>query len=56
LSYDDGRTWHRVAGDSDGRFRLNAPNTASYVSLRATAKNSAGNSVTQKVIRAFGLR
>ncbi|MDX3234201.1 S8 family serine peptidase [Streptomyces sp. ME03-5709C] len=56
LSYDDGRTWHRSACGSDGRFRLDAPHKASFVSLRATAKDSAGNAVHQTVIRAFGLR
>ncbi|MFE0631732.1 S8 family serine peptidase [Streptomyces sp. NPDC058864] len=56
LSYDDGRTWHKSACGSDGRFRLDAPNKASFVSLRATARDSAGNSVHQTVIRAFGLR
>ncbi len=57
LSYDDGRTWHKAAGGgADGRFRLDAPHKASFVSLRATAKDSAGNAVHQTVIRAFGLR
>ncbi|WTG48226.1 S8 family serine peptidase [Actinacidiphila glaucinigra] len=56
LSYDDGRTWHKAARGSDGRFRLDAPGKASFVSLRASAKDSAGNSVKQTVIRAFGLR
>ncbi|WP_329189661.1 hypothetical protein [Actinacidiphila glaucinigra] len=41
---------------SDGRFRLDAPGKASFVSLRASAKDDAGNSVKQTVIRAFGLR
>ncbi|MFF3256342.1 hypothetical protein ACFYWP_36325 [Actinacidiphila glaucinigra] len=56
LSYDDGRTWHKAARGSDGRFRLDAPGKASFVSLRASAKDDAGNSVKQTVIRAFGLR
>ncbi|SNT50428.1 PA domain-containing protein [Actinacidiphila glaucinigra] len=56
LSYDDGRTWRKAACGSDGRFRLDAPGKASFVSLRASAKDSAGNSVQQTVIRAFGLR
>ncbi len=56
LSYDDGRTWHKAACGSDGRFRLDAPDKASFVSLRASAKDSAGNAVHQTVIRAFGLR
>jgi subtilisin family serine protease len=56
VSYDDGATWHKAACDHDGRYRLDAPNKASYVSLRASAGDSAGNSVRQTVIRAFGLR
>ncbi|MEU9546648.1 S8 family serine peptidase [Streptomyces mirabilis] len=56
LSYDDGTTWHRATCDHDGRYRLDAPKKASYVSLRASAEDSAGNAVHQTVIRAFGLR
>ncbi|WP_326815906.1 MULTISPECIES: S8 family serine peptidase [unclassified Streptomyces] len=56
LSYDDGRTWHKAVCGTDGRFRLDAPNKASFVSLRASAKDSAGNAIHQTVIRAFGLR
>ncbi|MET8139307.1 S8 family serine peptidase [Sphaerisporangium sp. NPDC005288] len=55
LSYDDGRTWHRVTCDHDGRYRLSAPRTASFMSLRAGAKDSAGNAVTQTITRATGL-
>ncbi|WP_432043885.1 S8 family peptidase [Streptomyces cadmiisoli] len=56
VSYDDGRTWHRVAAGRDGRFALSAPRQADFVSLRTTARDSAGNTVTQEVTRAFGLR
>ncbi|MFL6053795.1 MAG: S8 family peptidase [Actinoallomurus sp.] len=56
LSYDDGKTWHTATRDSHGNFRLDAPDKASYVSLRASAHDSAGNSVRQTVIRAFGVR
>ncbi|WP_240362625.1 PA domain-containing protein [Streptomyces sp. S1D4-23] len=56
LSYDDGTTWHRATCDHDGRYRLDAPKKASYVSLRASAEDSAGNAVHQTVIRAFALR
>jgi hypothetical protein len=56
LSYDDGRTWHTATRDGHGNFRLDAPGKASYVSLRASARDSAGNSVRQTVIRAFGVR
>ncbi|MFD7438394.1 S8 family serine peptidase [Streptomyces sp. NPDC059861] len=56
LSYDEGRTWHKADCGSDGRFRLGAPRKASFVSLRANAKDAAGNAVRQTVIKAFGLR
>ncbi|MER7682837.1 S8 family serine peptidase [Streptomyces sp. NPDC096934] len=55
-SYDGGTTWHRATRDHDGRYRLDAPKKASYVSLRASVEDSAGNAVHQTVIRAFGLR
>ncbi|MFG1706643.1 S8 family serine peptidase [Nonomuraea sp. M3C6] len=56
LSYDDGKTWQRSTCGHDGRCRLDAPKKASFVSLRASAGDSAGNTVTQTVIRAVGLR
>jgi hypothetical protein len=49
ISYDDGRTWHK--GSS-----LRAPRTASYVSLRVSVRDNAGNTVKQELTRAFGLR
>jgi hypothetical protein len=54
LSYDDGRTWRRASG-RDGEFRLDAPKKSAFVSLRASAHDSAGNTVSQTVIRAAGL-
>ncbi|MDX3094639.1 S8 family serine peptidase [Streptomyces sp. ME19-03-3] len=56
VSYDDGRTWRETACGHDGRCKLSAPKQARFVSLRAHAHDSAGNAVTQTVIRAFGLR
>ncbi|MFD7681324.1 S8 family serine peptidase [Streptomyces sp. NPDC060187] len=56
MSYDGGTTWHRAMRDHEGRYRLDAPKNASYVSLRASAADSAGNKVHQTVIQAFGLR
>ncbi|WP_329140194.1 S8 family serine peptidase [Streptomyces sp. NBC_01476] len=56
LSYDDGRTWQKSTAGHDGEFRLDAPRRASFVSLRASVRDAAGNGVTQTVIRAFGLR
>ncbi|MFF5083251.1 S8 family serine peptidase [Actinoplanes sp. NPDC000266] len=50
VSYDDGRTWRTLRG------KLDAPRSAKYVSVRATAEDKATRSaVTQTVIRAFGL-
>jgi hypothetical protein len=59
VSYDDGATWQRLDTDErNGAWRgtLHAPDTAVSVSLRTTAKDDTGGSVTQSVIRAFGLR
>ncbi len=56
VSYDDGHTWREITSGDDGRFGLSAPKKAQFVSLRAHAHDSAGNAVTQTVIRAFGLR
>ncbi|WP_308405240.1 S8 family serine peptidase [Streptomyces sp. B93] len=59
FSYDDGATWHRAtlkrAGDS-WRTRLDAPRSARFVTLRATARDAGGNSVEQRIDRAFGVR
>lgn len=56
LSYDDGASWHPVNVQLSGKARVDAPAKAEFVSLRATVKDTAGNSVTQTVDRAFGLR
>ncbi|MGW4644172.1 S8 family serine peptidase [Sphaerisporangium sp. NPDC004334] len=59
VSYDDGATWRsaRLARSGDGwRTRLDAPRTAHAVTLRAFAKDTEGNSVSQTITRAFGLR
>ncbi|MET9478427.1 hypothetical protein [Streptomyces sp. NPDC002922] len=56
MSYDDGHTWQKITSGEDGRFALSAPREVRFVSLRAHAHDSAGNAVTQTVIRAFGLR
>lgn len=49
ISYDDGATWHTTQ-------RIDAPSKTQYASVRATARDTKGNTVTQTVIRAFGLR
>jgi hypothetical protein len=43
------------AGDS-WKTKLHAPGTTSYVTLRTTAHDDQGNSVTQSITRAFGLK
>jgi hypothetical protein len=59
VSYDDGATWQRAAltpGKDGWRTTLKAPKSATFVTLRATAKDSADNNVSQMITRAFGLR
>ncbi|MGW2464179.1 S8 family peptidase [Streptomyces sp. NPDC001761] len=61
LSYDDGKTWHRAELSRDGRgdawrTALRAPKDARFVSLRVGATDHDGDSVTQTLTRAFGLR
>jgi hypothetical protein len=59
VSYDDGATWRPAtltpapAGGWTASFT--APGQG-HVSLRATARDDAGNSISQEVIRAYGLR
>ncbi len=59
VSYDDGATWRPVplAGSKGGDWTASfvAPRNG-FVSLKARAWDSAGNAVTQEVIRAYGLR
>ncbi|MEU4677709.1 S8 family serine peptidase [Micromonospora sp. NPDC023737] len=60
LSYDDGRTWQRATKPrvepGAWRLELSAPKSARFASLRVTARDAVGNTVTQTVVRAFGLR
>ncbi|MGI5215529.1 S8 family serine peptidase [Plantactinospora sp. CA-290183] len=51
-SYDDGTSWHPVEV-SAGQALVRHPETPGYVSLRATATDTAGNTVTQTVVRAY---
>ncbi|MGN9846012.1 S8 family serine peptidase [Nonomuraea sp. H19] len=63
-SIDDGATWlaaSRVRTLSGGRFRVEVthpplPQTSGFVSLRVTASDAAGGSVTQTIERAYGLK
>jgi hypothetical protein len=59
-SFDDGRTWRALPVTPDGPTTATAeithPRGPSHVSLRATATDAAGNTVTQTLIRAYGSR
>jgi hypothetical protein len=58
-SYDDGTTWHTVSPtgrDAAWRGTLTVPRTATSVSLRTSAKDDRGGSVTQEIVRAVGVK
>jgi subtilisin family serine protease len=53
-SFDDGRTWAPVPVSlADPGVTVTHPRGTRYVSLRATAADSAGSTVTQTIIRAY---
>ncbi|MGX7669657.1 S8 family serine peptidase [Plantactinospora sp. DSM 117369] len=52
VSFDDGASW-RPATVQDGAAQVRTPAGSGYVSLRASAADSAGNAVTQTIIRAY---
>ncbi|WP_432171627.1 S8 family serine peptidase [Streptomyces sp. 1222.5] len=59
VSYDEGATWHQVPlkGAGTGRHgTLSVPREARTVSLRASAHDDRGGSVTQEIIRAVAVR
>ncbi|MFE2543040.1 S8 family serine peptidase [Actinacidiphila glaucinigra] len=59
VSYDDGATWRKATLRQSGggwKAQLDAPSRARFASLRTTARDAKGNSVSQTLIRAFGLR
>lgn len=59
VSYDDGASWKQQdLKNRQGTWSttLSAPSSAAFVSLRTTATARAGGSVSQTVIRAFGLK
>lgn len=59
VTYDDGATWHRITTRHRGESwtaSLDAPARARFAGLRTTARDSRGNTVSQTVIRAFGLK
>ncbi|MYS73850.1 hypothetical protein GTY88_26055, partial [Streptomyces sp. SID5926] len=60
-SYDDGRTWSAARTHAHGRntFRTSLTPPAhgeSWVTLRVTARDAAGDSVRQTVQRAYAVR
>jgi hypothetical protein len=58
VSYDDGRAWQRVRLVGTGPDRVDVlthPTGAGFVSLRASATDTAGNTVQQTIIRAYRL-
>ncbi|MFC5268400.1 S8 family serine peptidase [Kribbella qitaiheensis] len=59
VSYDDGKTWLRASlkQTPDGwTARLDAPRSASFVTLRTHAEDGSGASINQQITRAFGLK
>ncbi|MFV2172724.1 S8 family serine peptidase [Actinomadura sp. LOL_016] len=57
-SFDDGATWRvlrAAGGPALGVVQVDPDDGAEFVSLRATAEDRDGNTVTQTVIRAYGL-
>ncbi|MFD0594479.1 S8 family serine peptidase [Catellatospora coxensis] len=51
-SYDDGRTWTRLPVLWGTAF-ISHPKRAGFVSLRLTAADTAGNTVTETILRAY---
>ncbi|MEW2624495.1 S8 family serine peptidase [Streptomyces sp. NPDC048106] len=59
VSYDEGASWQDVPLDGAGaswRGTLDVPGTATSVSLRASARDDKGGSVSQEIVRAVGVR
>jgi subtilisin family serine protease len=59
VSYDDGATWRPVpltGGAGTWHGTLAVPRDATSVSLRASARDDRGGSVTQTLVRAVGVR
>jgi hypothetical protein len=58
-SYDDGRTWTPAALTASGdgwTASVTHPQGPGFVSLKATADDGRGNTVTQTIIRAYALK
>ncbi|MDQ1029516.1 subtilisin family serine protease [Streptomyces umbrinus] len=64
VSYDDGKSWRTVrlsgsgsgSGEAEWKGTVTVPRGAEYVSLRASASDDRGGSVTQEIVRAVGVR
>ncbi|MFI6486165.1 S8 family serine peptidase [Streptomyces sp. NPDC050564] len=62
VSYDDGNTWKEVravqlsGGKASWTGTLSVPRGAEFLSLRASARDDQGGSVSQEIIRAVGVR
>jgi long-subunit fatty acid transport protein len=59
VSYDDGKTWQPTKAQRVGSgwtVTVAHPASGGFVSLRATATDSAGNTVDQTIVHAYGLR
>lgn len=60
VSYDDGESWRTVrlsnAGEAEWKGTVTVPRGTEYVSLRASASDDRGGSVTQEIVRAVGVR
>ncbi|MGV9286230.1 S8 family serine peptidase [Streptomyces sp. NPDC003719] len=59
VSYDDGESWKPVRLTGKGASwhgTLDVPRGAGHVSLRASARDDRGGSVTQEIVRAVGVR
>ena len=59
VSYDGGKTWRKAALHRQGAgwaATVRHPAGPGYVSLRTTARDTAGNTVTERIIQAYRLR
>ncbi|MCX4991127.1 MULTISPECIES: S8 family serine peptidase [unclassified Streptomyces] len=59
VSYDDGKTWKAVpltGGKARWTGTLSVPRGAEFVSLRASARDDQGGTVSQETVRAVGVR
>ncbi|MFJ8802645.1 S8 family serine peptidase [Streptomyces sp. NPDC102487] len=59
VSYDDGKTWRKVpllGHQASWKGLLAVPRGAGFISLRASARDDQGGTVTQEIIRAVGVK